>query len=242
VEAGLRSFNRAMPEEINRVITDHLSHLCFAPTDVAIENLRREGIDDDRVALTGDVMYDAVRMFAPRAPALEVVAPDLASIAGAPFVVATVHRAENTDDPHRLAEIARALEATASSIPVVFPVHPRTRAALDRHGIAFDRVHTIAPVGYLEMLGLERDAALVVTDSGGVQKEAFFQRTPCVTVRTETEWVELVELGWNQLADPTDSSHMAKAIHRSLDQRGAEAEPYGDGRSAEHIVSLILGS
>lgn len=241
VEAGLRSFNRSMPEEVNRVITDHLSDVCFAPTAAAVANLSDEGIRGERVVRAGDVMFDAVRLFGGAAPAPSAVLPDDVD-AVAPFVLATIHRAENTDDPHRLAQIVEALDEVATQRAVVLPLHPRTAAALRRHGLEFRAVHAVGPVGYLEMLALEGAAAAVVTDSGGVQKEAFFQRTPCVTLRTETEWVELVEHGWNRLADPADARQMVKAIEEALaGGNGADVAPYGDGHSAEHIVATLVG-
>jgi UDP-GlcNAc3NAcA epimerase len=239
VEAGLRSFNRLMPEEINRVVADHLSHLCFAPTDAALANLGREGIVGDRVVRTGDVMFDAVRLFSQSAPPIDEIIPDL-ELTGSPFELATIHRAENTDDLHRLGQIVAALEQVAASHAVVLPLHPRTALTLTRRGLAFERVHTTGPVGYLEMLALERHASVVVTDSGGVQKEAYFQRTPCVTLRTETEWIELVEAGWNHLADPTDASQMVKAVAEAFGSSGAEVDLYGDGHSAEKIVDALV--
>lgn len=239
VEAGLRSYNRSMPEEINRVVADHLSDLCFAPTDAAVSNLEAEGIRGSTVVRTGDVMFDAVQLFASAATDVgHLVRVD----AGRPLVLATIHRAENTDDTRRLTAIVNALESVAETANVVLPIHPRTQGALKGAGLAFERVHVLPPVGYLEMLALEARADLVVTDSGGVQKEAFFQRTPCVTLRSETEWVELLELGWNRLADPSSPDAVAGAVRAALAAgEGADAHPYGDGRAADKIVAALLG-
>jgi UDP-GlcNAc3NAcA epimerase len=246
VEAGLRSFNRHQPEEQNRVLTDHLAALCFAPTDTAVAHLRREGIADHRIVRTGDVMADAARLFGEQAEARAaelLAAPPLQALVGAgePFVLATIHRAENTDDPQRLRAILQALGA--APLPVLLPLHPRTRARISALGLAalLEPLQVCEPLGFLAMVLLERRAALVVTDSGGVQKEAFLQGTPCVTVRSETEWVELVELGWNRLADPGDAAAMAAAIEAQLGLDTTQARPllYGDGHAAEAIVACL---
>jgi UDP-GlcNAc3NAcA epimerase len=240
VEAGLRSWNRAMPEEINRVVTDHVADLLFAPTQAAVDNLLREGVDPAKIVRTGDVMYDASRFYA-----REASARPLPSQAGSgPFALVTVHRAENTDDPRRLGAIVEALDRVSQEHRVVFPVHPRTVAALDRLGVA-DRlrrsVALIDPVGYLDMVALEQACSVVVTDSGGVQKEAYFFAKPCVTLRTETEWRELVEAGANVLVPPDDAQAMAQAIAaafgRTVDTSG---RLYGDGRAARQILAPLL--
>ena len=155
------------------------------------------------------------------------------------YVLATIHRAENTDDPQRLAAIVDALQATARQLPVVWPLHPRTRAVLQQAGrleSLAHRVHLIGPVGYLDMVQLEKYAALIATDSGGVQKEAFFHQVPCVTLRDETEWVELLKSGWNRLAPPTDAESVAAAIGAALGSRGAAVQPYGSGDAAQRIA------
>ena len=198
IEAGLRSFNRTMPEEINRVLTDHVSEYLFAPTRNAVENLKREGIGDERIFEVGDVMYDAALTYGRKAEEKSGIIEELKLEAGQ-FLLATVHRAENTDDKRRLESIFRGLERVSRELPVVVPLHPRTRKALD--GTEFCRqdsseLRIIDPVGYLDMIMLEKNARLIATDSGGVQKEAFFFRVPCVTLREETEWVELVEIVW----------------------------------------------
>jgi UDP-GlcNAc3NAcA epimerase len=246
VEAGLRSFNRHQPEEQNRVLTDHLAALCFAPTDTAIAHLRREGIAEHRIVRTVDVMADAARLFGEQAEvrAAELLsAPPLEALVGAgqPFVLVTIHRAENTDDPQRLRAILQVLAAVP--LPVLLPLHPRTRRRISELGLAalLEPLQVCGPLGFLAMVLLERRAALVVTDSGGVQKEAYLHGTPCVTVRYETEWVELVQVGWNRLADPSDTAAMAAAIEEQLGLDTTQPHPllYGDGHAAEAIVACL---
>lgn len=199
VEAGLRSFNMQMPEEINRILTDRISSWLFTPTDTATKHLRAEGFDEKSIIPVGDVMYDVALHHGKKVNANERVLRRL-GLSSKSYVLVTVHRAENTDDRQRLGVIVDALERVAKSLPVVWPLHPRTRQALEQCGRLHstgEQIHLINPVGYLDMVQLEKYAALVATDSGGVQKEAFFHRVPCVTLRDETEWVELVEEGWN---------------------------------------------
>jgi UDP-GlcNAc3NAcA epimerase len=243
VEAGLRSGNRRMPEEINRILADRCSDLLFAPTRAAVANLRREGVPEERIAAVGDVMYDAVLFHAERAEARSRALAELGLAPGG-YVLATVHRAENTDDPSRLRAILDGLSAVAEELPVVLPLHPRTRARLGAEATApAAKLRLLAPVGYLDMLMLEKHAALVATDSGGVQKEAYFQRVPCVTLRGETEWVELVELGWNRLAPPVSPGAVRDAVRAALRAprpAAGGASPYGDGRAAEAICRRLL--
>jgi UDP-GlcNAc3NAcA epimerase len=243
VEAGLRSFNPRMPEEINRVLTDHCADLLLAPTRAAVANLRREGVPDERIALVGDVMYDAALFYAERAAQRSRILSDLALEPGR-YVLATVHRAENTDVPGRLAAILEGLGEIAREEPVVLPLHPRTRARIGSASqSALRRLRVIDPVGYLDMVLLERHAALIATDSGGVQKEAYFHGVPCVTLRDETEWVELVELGWNRLAPPTSAAAVAAPIRAALGAPRPEpdaARPYGHGHAAEAIRDVLV--
>lgn len=243
VEAGLRSFNRRMPEEINRVLTDHAADLLFAPTHAAVENLRREGIPEERIHLVGDVMYDAALFYGEKARRESRILERL-ELKPKGYVLVTIHRAENTNEPLRLQAILGGLCEVAKGIPVVFPVHPRTRKAMESYqlfGKAAAHLRLIEPVGYLDMIMLEQNARLIVTDSGGVQKEAFFYRVPCVTLREETEWVELVELGWNRVVSPESPEKIAEEISCSLDgSQGKEENPYGDGHSAELIVKHLL--
>jgi UDP-GlcNAc3NAcA epimerase len=239
VEAGLRSFNLAMPEEVNRILTDRVSRWLFTPTEAAASHLRREGTAPDRVVPVGDVMFDLALHHGSRVlPSGGAMAIHGLSAGG--FVLATVHRAENTDDARRLMVILRALERLAQYIPVVWPVHPRTRKALERCGGRSSALRLSEPVGYLDMVQLERYSALVATDSGGVQKEAFFHRVPCVTLRDETEWVELVEAGWNRLVPPLDSEQVFGAMQSAIGTRGREVAPYGQGDAAKRIVQRLM--
>lgn len=245
VEAGLRSFNRAMPEEINRVLTDHAADILFAPTEVAVANLRREGIPSDRICRTGDVMFDAALYFAGIAEKESNIL-ELLDVPAGSYALATIHRAENTDTPDRLRAILDGLAEVARDLHIVLPLHPRTRATLSRLGWehpSVERFHLIEPIGYLDMIMLEKNARLIATDSGGVQKEAYFFRVPCVTLRDETEWVELVEEGVNQLCVPTDGDAVAHAIRTAISRGfppGAREGLYGNGDAAGAIVERLL--
>lgn len=234
VEAGLRSFNRAMPEEINRVLTDHVSSYLFAPTQTAVDNLAREGVTAG-VSMTGDIMADALIANERIARERSDVLRRLALTSGG-YVLATVHRASNTDDPHTLAEIIDALMLLQE--PVILPLHPRTRAALMGTDIEVEPpVRIIDPVGYLDMLALQAGARVVLTDSGGVQKEAYLLGTPCVTLREETEWVETLEGGWNVLAG-ADTERILAAARRPRPQ-GTPPPVFGDGHAAERMARLL---
>lgn len=234
VEAGLRSFNPRMPEEINRVLTDQLSDLLFCPTAAAVENLRREGYASKPVELleVGDVMLDAALFFAEHARRP-------ACLPEGPALLATIHRAENTDDPERLAAIVTALNHIHDTrMPVILPLHPRTRAALDRSGLALS-VRVVEPVGYLEMIGLLRHCAAVLTDSGGLQKEAFFFRRPCLTVREQTEWIELIETGANRLV-AAESDAIIAALDEVLARPLIDLpDLYGGGMASGRIARRI---
>ncbi len=250
VEAGLRSFDRAMPEEVNRVVADQLSNLLFCPTGTAVDNLKREGIAsnphiDQHIYEVGDVMYDAALHNLALAEAH--AASLLTSIQVMPqgYTLATVHRAANTDDADHLRSIVAALNQIGSKTqPVIFPIHPRTRKVMATMGIAQgDAVRLIEPVGYLEMLNLERNARLIITDSGGVQKEAYFLAVPCLTLRNETEWVETVASGWNRLVG-TDIDMIVAAAHDVWAQGSAPINPppplFGDGHAGERIAELLF--
>lgn len=251
VEAGLRSFNRRMPEEVNRIATDHVSSLLLCPTDTAVGHLRAEGIVDAperhgfrrRVRQVGDVMHDATIAFGRVAAGRSKVLVDLGVRTGA-YDLVTVHRAENTDAPDRLQAISEALCRVAESRPVIWPVHPRTKKLLAGSGIGDQLtaagVRLCEPVGYLDMLMLERSARCVITDSGGVQKEAFFAGVPCVTLRDETEWIELVEFGWNRLASPAaGADHIVAAVEAA--RNGSHGvQPYGDGHASQLIAAELL--
>lgn len=225
VEAGLRSFNRRMPEEINRILTDHLSALLLCPTRTAVGNLAAEGITQG-VHMVGDVMYDATLLARRIAESRSHILATL-GLAASAYALATVHRAENTDDPARLATILDWLRAQAREQRVVLPIHPRTRTRAAAAGLDFAGIVTCDPVGYIDMACLLGHANAVYTDSGGVQKEAYFHRTPCVTLRDETEWVETIECGWNRLWQGPDY----------LPRR--DIVDYGEGRAAQAIVALV---
>lgn len=238
IEAGLRSFNRNMPEEVNRVATDHLSSLLFPPTDAAVANLAREGIKGEGVVRTGDVMYDAMLHYSRD---LESSKLDRWKLKPGGYALASVHRAENTDDRQRLASIFGGLADLAAQMPVIVPVHPRTKVALKNLRIALaPELRLVDPVGFFDMILLERYARLIVTDSGGVQKEAYFHQVPCITLRNETEWVELVENGWNVLIAPTSSGAIASGVEAALSRVLPEWQPiYGDGHASEQIARAL---
>jgi UDP-GlcNAc3NAcA epimerase len=245
VEAGLRSYNRRMPEEINRIVTDQLSTVLFCPTETAIRNLEAEGFPHwlgadtkQEIVNSGDVMFDASLFYAKRAEGRSgILAENSLSPEG--YVLATVHRAENTDNPLRLQAIMDGLDAVAEQMPVVLPLHPRTKAAVGRENLQPQKIKLIDPVGYLDMVALETNAAVIATDSGGVQKEAYFHGVPCVTLRDETEWTELVEAGWNLLAHP-GSVEIREVILGSVGKSGRDVRLYGEGHAAELIVKAIL--
>ena len=241
VEAGNRLGSLANPEEVNRILTDRISHWLFTPTQAATANLQREGYAADKIIEVGDVMYDVALHHGSRVqPGTGLMAQ--LGLTEKNYVLATIHRQENTDHPQRLAAIVDALIATANTLPVVWPLHPRTRAVLQKAGqldALAQHVTLIEPVGYLDMVQLEKFAALIATDSGGVQKEAFFYQVPCVTLRDETEWVELVEAGWNRLAPPISAQTVQLAIQDALGSRGQEVRPYGAGDAAEKVIDLI---
>jgi UDP-N-acetylglucosamine 2-epimerase (non-hydrolysing)/UDP-GlcNAc3NAcA epimerase len=237
VEAGMRSFDRTMPEELNRILTDHLSDLLLVSTPAAQENLRREDVAG-QVELVGDVMVDVARLMAPRARArADVLEPW--GVAAGEYVLATAHRAGNVDDPERLARLVDLLLGLPG--PVVLPLHPRTRARLESAGLLgrleqSPSVRLGAPVGYLEFAALLHQADAVLTDSGGVQKEAYLAGVRCVTLRPNTEWVETVESGWNTLAD-LDAGAVGEALERPAPP--AHPELYGDGEAGARVVAAL---
>jgi len=243
VEAGLRSFNRRQPEEINRVLADRLSDLLFPPNDDGVELLRREGISGNHVQKVGDVMYDVALYFGEKAERESTVLARL-SLATKSYLLATVHRAENTNDPARLRTIFGGLELLAAEEPVVVPLHPRTRAALNTAGMPVETlqgIRIIDPVGYLDMARLEQGARLIATDSGGIQKEAFFYRVPCVTLRAETEYTDLIALGWNRLFLPETAEALPAFIRRVPMTPAEPAEnPYGDGNASARIARALV--
>lgn len=244
VEAGMRSFNMASPEEINRLLTDRITQWLFTPTDGAAAALLREGADAAKIHPVGDVMYDVALHHGARVGHGALLGRLAAARGVRPgaYCLATIHRAENTDHPERLATIVEALTAFAGDIPVVLPLHPRTRGVLARQGKleALARAAILVePLGYLDMVQMEKYAALIATDSGGVQKEAFFHRVPCVTLRDETEWNELVESGWNRLAPPLDAASVLAHLRAGLGTTGSDIAPYGSGDAARRIVERL---
>lgn len=238
VEAGLRSFNRRMPEEINRVLTDHLADLLFCPSQEAQNNLLNEGISEN-VYVVGDVMAESLHLVAQKS-VLDSNILNLNNVEPGKYYLATIHRAENTDDAKRLTTVINALNALDH--PVIFPLHPRTRQAINRFGIRIDDENSpikfISPLGYLDMVRLEQASKMIITDSGGIQKEAYWLKVPCVTLRSETEWVETVDAGWNVLAgDDTDN-----IVNTILNFDAPDHHPnlYGDGNAGQKIVDILI--
>jgi UDP-GlcNAc3NAcA epimerase len=241
VEAGLRSFNMRMPEEINRILSDRVSKLLFCPTTTAVKNLSAEGMMDG-VHNVGDVMFDVALFYKERAAGTSTILKNL-GLVDQGFALATCHRAENTDDPKRLKSILAGLEKLAEKMPVILPLHPRTRKLVADYdlGAFLERITLVEPLPFLDMIALEQSARLILTDSGGVQKEAFFYGVPCITMRDETEWVETVDLGYNKLVG-ADTDLILKAVDESLGIPSIKttASPYGDGRAAEKIITGLL--
>ncbi|MCV9884749.1 non-hydrolyzing UDP-N-acetylglucosamine 2-epimerase [Metabacillus halosaccharovorans] len=237
VEAGLRSYNKRMPEEVNRVLTDHVSDLLFCPTEHAINNLKKEGITENAIAV-GDVMYDAVKYN------IKIAEQNYSlgkfNVEKGSYILATIHRAENTDDRARLEAIFTSLSRLSNTI--ILPLHPRTQRLLREQGLfhlieSSDNIQIIEPVSYLEMLLLEQNAMAIITDSGGVQKEAYFAKVPCFTLRDQTEWVETVEVGWNMLVNPItqDLAELVKDKNMPIYKENL----YGDGHASSKIVEQI---
>jgi UDP-GlcNAc3NAcA epimerase len=238
VEAGLRSFNMDMPEEINRILTDRISDFLYCPTQNAVDNLATEGFENfaASVVRTGDVMLDASLYYAQFSAERASLAPGFLKD---DYVLCTLHRAENTDDPARLAELVNALNTIHKEQRVILPLHPRTRQKLHSFSIEL-KVDIIDPVGYFDMIELLKRAILVMTDSGGLQKEAFFFGKNCVTLRDQTEWVELVENGYNILANADRNDIISKYRQMSTRKNNFETNLYGDGKSAEAIVRHLV--
>ena len=236
LEAGLRSFNRRMPEEHNRVMTDHAADLLLAPTQVAVDHLASEGLAA-RTVLVGDVMTDVLYEVRDQVADRPSVLLEELGLQPGGFYLATIHRAENTDDPSRLAQVADGLAGLDK--PVILLAHPRVVAKAAAHGIELTKgaLRAHAPLAYPDLIAAALSSAGIVTDSGGLQKEAFLLRVPCTTVRTETEWVETVQLGWNVLAGT--ASEIAMAVSRPA-PAPTDATPYGDGHAAERVVKVLL--
>ena len=235
IEAGLRSFNMSMPEEQNRILTDHISSLLFAPTETAMKNINNEGLKEKGINV-GDVMYDAVLNFTKLANDKSTIVKELDLKLGE-YILTTIHRAENTDDINRLKNIIDALNSTEKKI--VLPIHPRTKKYIQEYGLEFgDNIKCIEPVGYLDMISLESNASKIVTDSGGVQKEAYFMDKPCITMRDETEWVETVNVGWNIIVG-TDKEKILNAINE-FEVPKDKPNIFGEGKAAEKILENLL--
>ncbi|MFW6275654.1 MAG: non-hydrolyzing UDP-N-acetylglucosamine 2-epimerase, partial [bacterium] len=237
VEAGLRSSNMQMPEEINRILTDRISDYLFCPTDTAMSNLRKEGFEhfDCQTIKTGDVMYDAALYYRQYAKK-----PRHRDIPDKDFILCTLHRAKNTDLRENLFCIFQAIDKISTTALVILPLHPRTRSAIKKYNIHLSpKIRTIEPVGYLEMLWHLNHCSLVMTDSGGLQKEAYFFGKPCVTLREETEWVELLESGRNQICG-SDKSAIVAAVHDVLGQEFVPEGIYGDGKASQKIVKALI--
>tara|TARA_R110001599_G_C12273186_1_gene661703 strand:+ start:2936 stop:4048 length:1113 start_codon:yes stop_codon:yes gene_type:complete len=243
IEAGLRSFNRKMPEELNRILTDHASDLLFAPTENAVKQLLLESIPEAKIILSGDIMFDAALFYGDKAERESKIIERL-GLQNNEFILATVHRAENTDDPVILKKIIKELDSVAAKYRVVFPMHPRTRSKLSEFSINTKHIDIIEPIGYLDMVQLEKNAKLIVTDSGGVQKEAYFHKKPCITLRTETEWSELIEAGWNRLSPPLEMAKnpLLHDVEKALNQAKTASNKYlyGTGNSAQNIIKSII--
>lgn len=235
IEAGLRSFDKRMPEEINRVLTDHVSSLLFCPTDTSVMNLKKEGIKEG-VYLTGDVMWDSLLGFQEKVGKSDIL--ERTDLQEKQYYLVTVHRAANVDKRENLENILDGLEKIDHE--VVFPLHPRTKKMLieNRYSFSNSRIRFIDPVRYIDMLALERGALAILTDSGGVQKEAYFFKVPCITLREETEWLETVESGWNVLAG-TDKKKIKEALGPQTGRNNSHPDFYGDGKAGEKIIQII---
>jgi len=260
VEAGLRSYRRAMPEEINRLLTDHLSTLLFCPTNQSVRNLATEGIKDSKtvvVSNVGDVMYDSILYYSKLAEEKSLILQNLrlsalnsctkafhpVSCRTPNYYLATLHRAENTDDPRKLKSVCRALNEIGKRTPVVLPLHPRTKKMIKVYHLfrGFKNVKFIEPVPYLDMLKLEKNAKAILTDSGGIQKEAYWLRVPCITLREETEWMETIQSGWNVLTGTEMQRILREVDCLEKRRRHPEAnEMFGDGKAGEKIVQILM--
>lgn len=237
VEAGLRSFNRLMPEEVNRVVTDHVSEILFAPSQIAIQNLHRENLQDRDLQFSGDVMFDAALAFQGLADKKSSILSTL-GLRLKEFVLATIHREENTSSGEKLEAIFDGFAQSKKNI--IMPIHPRTKGVISKLRMELpSNVTVIEPVGYLDMVMLEKSAETIVTDSGGVQKEAFFHQVPCITLRRETEWIELIELGWNRLVPPINGDAVAAALKVEVALPKCGSTPYGAGAASWEIANHL---
>lgn len=235
VEAGLRSFNKTMPEELNRIETDTLSDFLFVPSHTATENLKREGRPLESIFEVGDIMLDAVNFYSQQLKEKSYI---LERISTEPYILLTLHRQENTDDPDRLRMLMKAVDEISRHSRILFPIHPRTRAKMNALGISTN-AETIDPVGYFDMLALIKNSSMVMTDSGGLQKEAFYLKKFCITLREETEWVELVEIGANKVVG-CDTLKIQEAFRTfQSNQFSCDSKPYGEGDTGERIIAQL---
>jgi UDP-GlcNAc3NAcA epimerase len=252
VEAGLRSYNQDMPEEINRLLTDHLSTFLFCPTDQAVRNLLKEGIKEESrriVKNVGDVMYDSILYYSKLAQKKSSILSNLglftpnSKLRTPNYYLATLHRAENTDDPKKLKSICRALNEIGGKTPVVLPLHPRTKKMIKVYHLSseFKNIKFIEPVSYLDMLKLGKNAKAILTDSGGVQKEAYWFGVPCLTLREETEWVETIKSGWNVLVGTSEERIVKEVSHTEGRRRYLKGSKiFGDGKASQKIVQILI--
>jgi len=246
IEAGLRSFNNWMPEEINRILTDRISNLLFCPTETAFQNLMDEGFQRFKCkpVITGDIMYDVANNFMDKSSIDQELLKEL-NITYKKFILVTIHREENTKEVSRVEMILKTLKKLSKEFSIIFPIHPRTRAFFEENGLINKYTNAnfkfIAPISYLKMLKLEKYARLICTDSGGIQKEAYFVKTPCITLRDETEWTELINGGWNLLIPPTNEDDLLKGIYEMLNNFNPDDKNYyGDGNSSEIMINELL--
>ena len=239
VEAGLRSFNMKMPEEINRILTDRISDILFCPTQTAVENLQNEGFDNfkSEIVISGDVMYDVAMYYSKISADRSSIISEL-NLVKEPFLLATLHRQENTDDLVRLNSIISAFNKLSSQYRIVLPVHPRTRKIIEKENIKLN-FNLIDPVGYFDIIELLKNCKFVVSDSGGLQKEAFFFDKNCMIIREETEWTELVELGYNFVVGATEEKILERAKYIERNQTVFNAKPYGNGDAANKIADYL---
>lgn len=247
VEAGLRSFNMKMPEEVNRILTDRISTMLFCPTEAAVNNLENEGFrmsNYHKIVNVGDVMYDAALFYSEMSESKKSIVEKL-GVSAEHFILVTSHRAENTDHKNRMNVIVSGLLNLSEKHKVVFPLHPRTQKVLESNGLMnslkrADNIKLIEPVGFLEMVQLLKKCKIVITDSGGVQKEAYFHGKQCLTLRDETEWIETIESGWNRLLSPFTTDKLTNIVtDMMLESSGKDVVLYGEGNAAERIVDFL---
>ncbi len=241
VEAGLRSFNKCMPEEINRILTDHISDILFVPTDNAVNNLHNEGIRMESVFKVGDVMYDSALYFEGISNSKSRILRKYI-LKNNKFVLCTIHRQENTDNKKRLFNIVQSLKSISEKVKIILPIHPRTQAIFKKLNIKFStpNIIIISPIGYLDMLALLKSCKLVITDSGGLQKEAYFYKKYCLTIRDETEWIELVEKGYNFIVGTNPQNILSKFNNIKNTQFIDSSKLFGDGKTRKKIVKILL--